>query len=104
MITAQTSSYIPQLREYLKGQPIVRAWLFGSCSRGEETEQSDLDLLVQYDDSSRLVNIFAIASIAKDIEHLIGRRVDLIEDGDLLPFATASATHDKILIYERDCQ
>ena len=36
---------IPKLRRYFATQPIERVWLFGSFSRGEETETSDVDLL-----------------------------------------------------------
>ena len=37
---------IPRIKAYLEKQPISRAWLFGSFSRGEETENSDIDILV----------------------------------------------------------
>jgi len=36
-----------------------------------------------------------------DLEKLLDRPVDLVEDGTLLPFASESANHDKKLIYER---
>ena len=32
---------------------------------------------------------------------LLGRKVDLVEDGQLMSFAQPSAEKDKILIYER---
>ena len=34
-----------QIADYFKNQPVVRAWLFGSFARGEETPLSDVDLL-----------------------------------------------------------
>lgn len=36
-----------------------------------------------------------------DLEELLGRKVDLVSEGTLLPFAQESAEKDKILIYER---
>lgn len=36
-----------------------------------------------------------------DLEELLGRRVDIVEEGTLLPFAVESANRDKKLIYER---
>jgi hypothetical protein len=36
-----------------------------------------------------------------ELEKSTGRRIDLVEDGCLLPFAVESANRDKILIYER---
>lgn len=35
------------IADYFKTQPVVKAWLFGSFARGEETPLSDVDLLVQ---------------------------------------------------------
>jgi predicted nucleotidyltransferase len=37
----------------------------------------------------------------EDLKELLGREVDLITDGGLLPFARESVDRDKILIYER---
>ena len=39
------------IRQYLATQPIKKAWLFGSYSRGEERADSDIDILVEYNDS-----------------------------------------------------
>lgn len=36
-----------------------------------------------------------------DLEKLLCRRVDIVEEGTLLPFAVESANRDKKLIYER---
>ncbi|MFS6555564.1 nucleotidyltransferase domain-containing protein, partial [Parabacteroides distasonis] len=37
---------INKLRGFFSLQPIEKAWVFGSCSRGEETKDSDIDILV----------------------------------------------------------
>ena len=34
------------LAEYFKAQPVLKAWLFGSFSREEQTPDSDVDILV----------------------------------------------------------
>ena len=36
-------------------------------------------------------------------EQLLNQKVDLVEEGSLLPFAQETANNDKILIYERNC-
>ena len=36
-----------------------------------------------------------------DLENLLQRPVDLVVEGDLLPFAKESVEHDKELVYER---
>ena len=88
------------IADYFKTQPVVKAWLFGSFARGEETPESDVDILVQYDDTAR-ISLLTISHMMGELERSTGRHVDLIEDGCLLPFAVESANRDKRLIYER---
>jgi len=95
-----TKDYIYKIAEYFKGQPIIRAWLFGSYSRGDETADSDIDIFVDYDKSSKL-SLLKICGMMTDLEDLLGKRIDLVENGRLKDFAVSSANNDKILIYER---
>lgn len=88
------------IADYFKTQPVVKAWLFGSFARGEETPSSDVDILVQFD-HRQPIGLLRYAGMWREIEELIGRKVDLVEDGTLMPFAVESANHDKQLIYER---
>ncbi|MBP3228883.1 MAG: nucleotidyltransferase family protein [Bacteroidaceae bacterium] len=90
-----------QVADYFRTRPIERAWLFGSFARDEETPQSDVDLLVEFD-HSQPIGLFAYARMRRELAERLGRKVDLVEAGTLLPFATASAEHDKRLIYERE--
>ncbi len=39
------------IADYFKTQPVLKAWLFGSYSRGEQREDSDVDILIQVDGS-----------------------------------------------------
>ncbi len=91
---------LPKIQAVLSEQPVVKAWIFGSYSRGEETPQSDVDILVQYDANAR-ITLLTISRIMTRLSNAIGRKVDLVEEGRLLPFAQKSAERDKILIYER---
>ncbi len=95
-----TQTMTQEIADYFKTQPVVRAWLFGSFARGEEQPDSDVDLLVEFDHSSP-IGLFAYARIWREIEERLGKKVDLVEDGTLLPFALESANRDKRLIYER---
>lgn len=92
---------IPKIREYMKTKPILRAWLFGSYSRGEETPESDIDILVDYDESNGIVSLFKIGGMLVDLYYLTGTQVDLVESCGLKEFARASVDRDKILIYAR---
>lgn len=100
MLTPEVKSIIKLLQEYFATKPVVKVWLFGSCSRGEETDKSDIDIIVQYDSNVK-VGLLMIGGIYMDLKALLGREIDLVEEGTLLPFAQESAENDKILIYER---
>ena len=41
-----STEMLDTIREYFKTQPVLKAWLFGSFARGEETEDSDVDITV----------------------------------------------------------
>ena len=88
------------IADYFKTQPVLKAWLFGSFARGEETPESDVDILVQFD-HGQPIGLLRYAGMWREIEELIGRKVDMVEDGTLMPFAVESANRDKQLIYER---
>lgn len=90
----------PLIQAYLQDQPVEKAWLFGSCSRGEDGPDSDVDIMVRYTDGESL-SLFAISKMMCGLSKAIGRKVDLVEDQQLMPFAAESANRDKILIYER---
>lgn len=99
-LDTQRIHMISDIQRYLESTRVTRAWLFGSFARGEENETSDIDLLVDYDKSGGL-SLLTIVRYKLDMEQLIGREVDLVENGYLKPFAVASAERDKYLIYER---
>ncbi len=91
---------IQKLSSYFASQPIEKAWLFGSYSRSEQNKKSDLDILVSFSKDSK-INLFKYIHIVNDLSELTGKKIDLVEDGQLKPFARESVEHDKILIYER---
>ena len=87
------------IADYFKTQPVVKAWLFGSFARGEETQMSDVDILVVLDHSQPVgLKFFGMWN---DLEQLLDRRVDLVTENSLADFARESVERDKILIYER---
>ena len=89
-----------KIAQYFKTQPIEKAWLFGSFSRGEVTKKSDVDILVQFSPESR-ITLFKHARMLVDLQEILNRKVDLVEDGQLEDFAVDSVEQDRILIYER---
>lgn len=89
-----------KVQRFLNGTAITKAWVFGSFARNEETAESDLDLLVDYDKNAH-ISLLDMVRYKLDLEEIIHREVDLIANGSLKPFAVESANKDKYLIYER---
>jgi len=95
-----TQTMNQKIAEYFKTQHVLKVWLFGSFARGEQTPESDVDILI-VPDRSQHFSLFTLSGMYEDLKELLGREVDLITDGGLMPFARESAERDKILIYER---
>jgi predicted nucleotidyltransferase len=95
-----TKNMIKVIADYFRTQPVLKAWLFGSYARGEQTPESDVDILF-VPDKSQHFSLFTLGGMYEDLKDLLGCEVDLITVGGLLPFAQESANRDKILIYER---
>ena len=100
MNSATISNIIPVIQGYFATLPIAKAWLFGSYSRGEESAESDVDIMVTFDKDAK-ISLFKYADIICKLEELLKQKVDLVEEGALLPFAQQTVSDDKILIYER---
>lgn len=95
-----TDKTIKSLRNYFSGQPVNKVWLFGSYARSEEKVNSDVDLLVSFDLSSK-VSLFTMGGMYMDLRRLLGKDIDLVEDGTLEDYAVETVEKDKRLIYER---
>ena len=88
------------IQSTLVHSPVQRAWLFGSFAREQETTNSDIDILVQFIPNAK-ISLFDYGGIVYELEQRTGRKVDMVQEGMLKPFARQSVERDKILIYER---
>ena len=61
---------------------VRRLGLFGSFARGEQSDASDLDVLVEFDSP---VDFFKFIELSEHLEALTGMKVDLVTQGALKP-------------------
>jgi len=66
----------------LKKYGVKRAGIFGSVARGEEGEESDIDILVEINERMSLLDF---AGLKLELEDTLGRRVDLGEYSTIKP-------------------
>ena len=73
--------------------------LFGSELHGTAKEGSDVDLLVEFVPDAK-IGFFRLAEIEKDIEHNIGRKVDLLTPRQLSHFFRDNVLAEAELLYQ----
>jgi predicted nucleotidyltransferase len=67
--------------------------LFGSVSRGEATENSDVDILVKLEPGRTLLDIVAIK---QDLEDLLGCKVDVVTEDAVSPYIREQILKDAV--------
>jgi len=72
--------------------------IFGSASRGEENEQSDVDLLVRFRSRKTFLDLVRIED---ELEQLFGRKVDLVTEGALSVFLREEILNEAQVLYEQ---
>ena len=84
---------------YFTKQDVVQeVSLFGSFVRNEETAKSDIDLLIQFV-AKKKISMFDILKMQHELEELLNRKVDLIEEGQLKPLAALEVVREKEVVY-----
>ncbi len=66
----------------LSSHNLLSVGLFGSFSRNEENENSDIDLLVEFEESPDLLEL---VGLEQQLSDLLDRKVDLITKRSLSP-------------------
>ncbi|MCI5141758.1 MAG: nucleotidyltransferase, partial [Candidatus Electrothrix sp. ATG1] len=66
------------IQNYLIGQPVKKAYLFGSHARGTANAASDIDILVELDRTKPIWLQFVRMKI--ELENLLQAKVDLLSD------------------------
>ena len=87
------------VRDYFSGQPVIKAYLFGSYSRNEADDNSDVDILVDLDYSKHIG--LGFVTMQSDLQQKLQKKIDLISSGGVSKYVRPFIERDKVLIYER---
>ncbi|GAB62151.1 MAG: hypothetical protein DWB56_13495 [Candidatus Jettenia sp.] len=85
------SKILPILKRY----NVSRASFFGSIVRGEMTEESDIDILVELPETASLLDL---AGLKIDLEELLGKRVDVLTYNSLHPLLKDRILSEQVAI------
>lgn len=80
---------------HFKVMGVRRAALFGSMARGEATDKSDLDFLVELPDSLDLLDVVHLKNLLEDE---FNRGVDLVEFSCIKPRIRENVLRDQITL------
>jgi predicted nucleotidyltransferase len=76
---------------------VVRLSIFGSFARGEATEDSDVDLLVEFSQRNSLLGLIALE---RKMSAALGRKVDLLTREAISPYLRGSIERDLRVVYD----
>lgn len=92
-------SHIERIKKSLLGvlekNGVKRAALFGSVVRGEATEESDIDILVEFEGRKSLLDL---AGLQIEIQELLGKKVDVLTYGSLHPLLKDRILKEQVVI------
>ncbi len=91
--------HIKTIRHFFSGLPVKKAYLFGSYSRKEADENSDVDILVELDHSTPIGMQFF--TYGDELQNLLKKKVDVVSYEGLSKYVKPFIDKEKVLIYER---
>lgn len=86
------------IRDYFSGKPVLKAYLFGSYSRNEADNFSDIDILVDLDYSQHIG--LGFVQMKLDLEQRLQKSIDLVSSQAVTKRLLPYINKDKRLIYE----
>jgi predicted nucleotidyltransferase len=87
------------LKDYFKGKPVLKAYLFGSYSRNEADDDSDVDILVDLDYYKHIG--LGFVTMQADLQKKLQKNIDLVSSNGLSTHIKPFIEKDRVLIYER---
>lgn len=94
-IRRRLSRHRQKVRDIVARYGLSNLRVFGSVARGEDTPESDVDLLV---DVPPGIGLLTLARCERDLEALLGVPVDLVPAADLRPAVAVSAVSEARLV------
>ncbi|MSP82539.1 MAG: nucleotidyltransferase [Alphaproteobacteria bacterium] len=88
----------PDLRAFCARHHIIKLAVFGSVARGEDTSDSDLDILVEF--APGMTPGLECYAIEEDLAEMFGRSVDLNTPGFLNPRFRDEVLREAKVLYE----
>lgn len=86
-----------ELYDLCRENHITFLGVFGSYSRGEQREESDIDILVRF---SRRRSLLDLVRIERRLSEILGVKVDLVTEGSISPYMIDDIKKELKVIYD----
>lgn len=86
-----------ELLDICKKNDITFLGIFGSYSRGEQKEKSDIDILVKF---SRRKSLLDLVRIERQLSEVLDLKVDLVTEGSVSPYLIEGIKKELKVIYD----
>ena len=83
--------------EICRQNDVKKVGIFGSMARGESTEKSDVDLIVEF---TKRKSLLSMVSLERKMSLAIGRKVDLLTEKAISPYLRDRIHREIKIIYE----
>ena len=88
------------LHQFCKRNFIVKLSLFGSVLRGDFTDESDIDFLVEFE-ADRTPTFLSLARMERELSELLdGRKIDLRTPEELSPYFRDKVMREAMIQYD----
>lgn len=77
---------------------VFRAYLFGSCARGEQHIGSDIDLCLE---TGPTFSLFNAGGFTNELEERLGVPIDVVTERSCYPHVRDNMIRERVLLYER---
>ncbi|MEK6878988.1 MAG: nucleotidyltransferase family protein [Nanoarchaeota archaeon] len=85
-----------KIREILKKNKVSKAGIFGSYARGEQTKNSDIDIVVKIDDKE--MSLLDFIELKLKLEDVLKKKVDLVEYSAIKPLIKNRILNEEVNI------
>ncbi len=86
---------IPKIKKILKKNKIKKAGIFGSYARGEQKENSDVDILIQ---PTKGMSLLDISGLKIELKTALGKKVDIVSYNYIHPFLKKKILESEVKI------
>jgi predicted nucleotidyltransferase len=93
------NEYLSKLRQICRENGIKMLGVFGSVARGEDTPESDVDLLIKL---GKPIGIFEFIALEDKFVEVLGRKVDLGTEDSLHPKIRRNVLRELKVLYQAE--